>query len=741
MNFVCSEVENMSISIEYYDFIKQMYENLTKYIKAYKSETNDYYKKILKIHDKYYPKLSTIKEELKKKNNIKTNHIISLSSKVPKIINQQIINLKYFITGIDATIKSFDKTLKEKNSMSSKYQSEYEDSRNALIKKYKDIEKSKNTYFSNAAQTENLIYKFYLSKSTKKEQNSTITESTPVTEIQIENSIKTAKKNENDYSNLVKSAKTLEDNFCEISDSSIDNMKRIACEIITKMKDNIVDFLLLLKNCFKLPLSEIDTYLPELIKLDENKKIENIINSTYKKDHGLIQIVPEKYNIKLIQKSLNNGNDYENNNMIEEEEILSTIKKMEENFDLIEKDSIEQINSKDKLRSRELTFKLLSFSPHIKEEMNNNINITNEKDKEKESEKENEKESDKEKEKENENDNNKNIENDNNNNIEKEQEKENQNTNDTSITEEEVDELLKLMENRDNRYVFLRHLNTFRKYGQFELPEKEFSIICNIFNKISEFIKKENDFDSMRNVIILSVTYYKMDNKNKIYIQKILKRNQMFKEKEIWEYFVNSSILNEVQKHLNKDIKELDIKDSQKALEKGNYNKLIFSQLMTSINNMNLFDVSENVIKSIIQTSITYYKIDEDSSKLLLDSISNKNNCELTVIEEDDEDITSADKNIVTKAEGNNVDENTKKEILETEEDINMKFTEKVNETIDDDQDINSRMIKEITSDEINDQMIKDIDEEEEQEQEDIDGKQNDKKEEEEKKENEQNKK
>ena len=732
MNFVCSEVENMSISVEYYDFIKQMYENLTKYIKAYKSETNDYYKKILKIHDKYYPRLSTIKEELKKKLTIKTNHIISLSSKVPKIINQQIINLKYFITGIEATIKSFDKTLKEKNSMSSKYQSEYDDSRNSLIKKYKDIEKSKNTYFSNATQTENLIYKYYLSKSNKNEQNLTITEySTPVTETQVENSIKTAKKNENDYLNLVKSAKTLEDNFCEISDSSIDNMKRISCEIITKMKDNIVDFLLLLKNCFKLPLSEIDTYLPELIKLDENKKIENIINSTYKKDHGLIQIMPEKYNIKLIQKNLNNGNDYENSNIIEEEEILNTIKKMEENFDLIEKDSIDQINSKDKLRCRELTFKLLSFSPHIKEEMNNNI--TNEKEKDKEKEKEKEKE----------NENNKNNDNDNNN-IEKEKEKEEENKIDTPITEEEVDELLKLMESRDNRYVFLRHLNTFRKYGQFEIPEKEFTIICNIFNKISEFIKKENDFDSMRNIIILSVTYYKLENKNKIYIQKILKRNQLFKEKEIWEYYVNSSILNEVQKHINKDIKDFDIKDSQKALEKGKYNKIIFSQLMTSINNMNLFEVNENSIKSIIQTSITYYKIDEDSSKLLLDSISNKNNLELTVIEEDDEDIASVDNKITIKTEVNNIDENTKKEVLETEEeDINGKFTGNVNETIDDDQDINSRMIKEITSDEINDEMIKDIDEEEEQEQEqeDIDEKENSKKEEEEKKQDEQNKK
>ena len=47
------------------------------------------------------------------------------------------------------------------------------------------------------------------------------------------------------------------------------------------MKDNIFNFLLLLKNRFKLPLNEIDTYLPELIKLDNNKKIEHIINSIY----------------------------------------------------------------------------------------------------------------------------------------------------------------------------------------------------------------------------------------------------------------------------------------------------------------------------------------------------------------------------------------------------------------------------------------------------------------------------
>ena len=328
MNFVCSEVENKAISVNYYEFIKQMYENLTKYIKAYKSETNDYYKRINKLHEKYYPKLSGSKDELKKVRNIKANHIISFTSKVPKIINQQIINLKYFISGVESTIKSFEKTLKEKNSMSAKYQSEYDDSRNILLKKYKDIDKSKHLYFSNASQTEDLIYKYYISKSSNKEKDiSTHEASSPITEVQMENNIKQTKKYENDYLNLVKSAKPLEEKFFELSDSSKDNMKRIACEILTKMKDNIVDFLLLLKNCFKLPLSEIDTYLPELIKLDENKKIENIIDSSYKKDNKLIPIVTEKYNIKLAKNQNDNGNDEDSNNMIEENEIYILLKR------------------------------------------------------------------------------------------------------------------------------------------------------------------------------------------------------------------------------------------------------------------------------------------------------------------------------------------------------------------------------------------------------------------------------
>ena len=694
MNFICSEVENMSITINYYEFIKQIYDNLTKYIKAYKSETNDYYKKISKLHEKYFPKLSGVNEEFKKSTNIKINHILSLSSKVPKIISQQVLNLKYFVSGIEETIKSFDKTIKDKNSMSAKYKNEYEECRNSLLKKYKDIEKLKNLYFSSASQTEDLIYKYYLNNSSNPESNSP---SDNITESQVENNIKQTKKYENEYLNLVKSAKSFEEKFFQLSDNSKDNMKRIACEIITKLKDNVVDFLLLLKNCFKLPLSEIDTYLPELIKLDENKKIESIINSTYKKDNNLIPIVVEKYKSKLIQKPIDNEEDEENKYIIEDG-ILSTIKKMEDNFELFDKNSIEQTNNQIKLRCRELTFKLLSFSSKLIKD----IYINKEKQKDKEN---------------NINDATKEL-----------------NDNKYSITEDEVKELSKLIEDSSNKGIFLRIINTFRKYGEFELPEREFNIICDLFNKISRSIKKENDFKSMNNILILSQTYYKLENNNKIYIQKIIKKNKIFKEKELWEDYINSSIIKEVQKHVNNDIKDPNIVDSQKVMENEKYEKIIFAQLLPLINNMIEYELDDDIIKSIAQTIISYCKIKEESANIIYDMIKFKGikdteikkkyykNLELSVInEKEGEDNEILNENIYKNNENSNEKNGEEKEDEEDSENkINRELIENVNQTLpdeveefNDDEDINKKMIKSFDEDELNAQMIKDIDDEE----------------------------
>jgi hypothetical protein len=305
-----------------YEFIKQIYESLVKYLKHYITETSDYYKKILKNQEKYAPKLKGV-ELLKKIKNINSYHILSICNKIFSVIDLQKTSLQVFIKEAEEIIKSFEKTLKEKNTMSSKYLNDYEECKNSLVKKYKDIDKAKNLFFDKISETENLLFNFYLPKKLdKKNPDSQI-----ITKSQVDNNVKITKKHETEYINLVKSAKTYEDKFFDLTDSSIDNIKRISCEIMTKMKDNIVNFLFTLQNCFKLPLGEIETFLPELIKLDENKKLEDIIIKTYKKDNKLIRIQIEKYEPSVIGKYNEKYVNGEENLgfIIEDDEIIKTI--------------------------------------------------------------------------------------------------------------------------------------------------------------------------------------------------------------------------------------------------------------------------------------------------------------------------------------------------------------------------------------------------------------------------------
>ena len=579
MSFTCSEVENMSISTNYYEFIKQMYEYVTKYIKRYKTETSEYYKKILKIQEKYDPRLKGM-EELKKINNIETNHIISLSTNLFTVISVQIKYLNIFLKEVEDIIKSFDKTLKEKNTMSSKYLTDYTDCKNNLQKKYKDIEKAKNIFFDDAQNVENLVYKFY----TPKNPNAKDSGDVHVTKSQIDSSIKVAKKHETEYTNLVKSAKSYEDKFFELTENSIDNMKRISCEIIVKMKDNIVNFLLNLKNCFKLPLGEVDTYLPELINLDENKKIEEIINSSYKKDNNLIRVQPEKYEIKLIQDyDMDNNDDEDSCFLIEDEEIIKTVKKMEESFNLIAKGSIEGINSQDKLRCRSLTYKLLSFSKKIRTEIKNLEKKEN-------------------------NDNNNNNKDDDKN---------------YSISDDEVKELLELLKNSDNRSIFLKKLNNFRRYGNLEFPTREFYILCNIFNQIAKDVKQDKKLESQLAIVILSETYYRLENDKKIYILTHIKKNKIFHDKDFWNDFINKSILKEVQRSFKNDLKNHKADTGPK---KKNFEKLVFAQILPIIKTMVEFELEENILNEILNDLVSYYKIDDTSKQLLFEMINIKSN-------------------------------------------------------------------------------------------------------------------
>ena len=583
MNSISSDNETINIPDNYFEFSKQIYEYLSKYLKSYKTETSEYLKKLIKIQEKYISKLKGI-EELKKIKNIDSDNITFLSTKIYNAIKVQVSELQLFLKGTDDIIKSFEKTIKDKSLISVSL-NEYDDTYNSLQKKYKEVEKAKNIFFEHASKTEDLIYKFYNQPNINPNNKDFIIINS-VTKSQIDNSIKNTKKYENEYSNLIKSAKYIEDKLIESIDNHNNNMIKNTCELLTNMKDNIINFLLMLENSFKVPLGEIDTYLPELLNLNEYKKIEEIINSSYKKTEAFKRMDVEKYNIKIIPDNNDkNLNDEDFIYIIEDKEILNTVKMMEENFDLIVKNSISEINSPEKLRCRLLIYKLLSFTKKVKKlikdlenqekgiEINDNINI--------------------------------------------------EITEDYSITKEETDELFKLLEKGDNRMIFLRKFNNFRRFGTLEIPPREFHIICDIMNMIIKYVKGDKNLEAQISVVILSETYYKIENQEKIYILNYVKHNQIFHEKDFWFDFINKSILKEVQRNLKNDLIKNSDKDIENAKRKK-FENLIFAQILPIIKTMTEFGLEETIICDILESLVMYYQLTETSKNMLLAMVNEK---------------------------------------------------------------------------------------------------------------------
>ena len=124
---LCSELENMNTSINYFDFIKEVFENYIKYISNYRNITNEYLKKLCQFQDKYGPMLIGRDKDISKYKNINTSHIYSLISPIQKIMTKQIENLKFLMSGIDSQIEKYYSIIKEKDILSTKFQLMFED--------------------------------------------------------------------------------------------------------------------------------------------------------------------------------------------------------------------------------------------------------------------------------------------------------------------------------------------------------------------------------------------------------------------------------------------------------------------------------------------------------------------------------------------------------------------------------------------------------------------------------------
>ena len=591
------EEENLNITENYYNFLKQILEDYLKYITYYKITTNEYLKKLTMNHEKYNQKLL----ERKDQKELKKEHIIKLVSTIPKIVEEQITNIGYFVEGVDKNISKIELILKKNSTEFMECLNKYKDTKNELIKKYRDVEKIKSNFMSNISSVEETIHKIYTKNNKKKKNNSKLkisifsssdsnNESVTLFEDQVNSSIQKTKKIEDEYKTNFDLLKKFEKYYIQTAEKSKERSRKILCEITNSLKDNILDYMSFLQNCFKIPLSEIDLHFQGIISYDEYSKFDEIIKSSYINGNHVMSINPEKYTPKILETknsiskinsnnssgglndSVNSNNSTSSSTQVEdeldinqEEEIFTTIKKMTEHFDLLDSNNFDLEVEEEKLRCKYLSLKILSFAPTSKL-YSNQI---------------------------------------------------------PPITDEEVEEIDIMLLKKQNRIIFLQKLSQFRTRGIFDIPEREYNILSRLFNKIAKMVENEKDFESAVNIIILSQTYYTTRNNKKEYLQNILMNNEYFKTKKFWEAFIRYSIDKEIASSKKSDeINGVTNQDEKETEE--NYSNIVFAQLVPLNDNMIDFGIDTNIIEEIISPIIKQYKISQELAEVIYSVINNK---------------------------------------------------------------------------------------------------------------------
>ena len=645
------QVENFSLSLEYYNSLKNINDNLIIYLKDYKTASIQYNEKIKEIGKIYDKKTEKIMNEIKSKKNLDFTPLLHFTSSIEKIIQSYNENLAFFIDELEKELKIYENY--NPDLVVPTCITQFNEIKDNIIKKEKEIKNLEKSFLNEMEGTEDIIYRYYLqnndnnckndnnekSEHPKKEKN----QKNIITEEIIEKHINNSKIIEKKYKKQVEEGKNEENKFVTFSRFYSESVKKVAGELYEKLKHLILNFLISIKNNWKIPQTEIDSVLPDLVRLDTTIKIEQIVEQYYHNDNNFKSLFNiKKYifkDIRIIQKSqkydkkiedkkifeLDDG--FENIYFIDDENTFLTLKKMINNFELIDLNNLDIKIEEEKIKMNKLALKLLSSLIKEKYYKKDDPEIFN-------------------------------------------------------ISDEDIKRTKLLLEKHHNIVIFLQQVNKFRSTGKLIMGKKLYYLFGKIFNLILDKVKKDTDIYSWKNIIILSQTYYLKNGEKREYLQNLIMNHEIFKDHKFWEQLFIFEMTKEIQKISNMEIRN----EIETTIEfnKNKYSKLAFGQIMTISTNMLEFGLDPDEIYKIIEPKIKYYQLSQELINTIKSIIYNTS---------DIEEINENNNN-----ENNNNNKNEEK-IKNKEKEENNKENEKnkqnINDKIKEDKtDINNNLKK-----------------------------------------------
>ena len=175
------------------------------------------------------------------------------------------------------------------------------------------------------------------------------------------------------------------------------------------------------------------------------------------------------------------------------------------------------------------------------------------------------------------------------------------------------------------RDYFLKYINQIRSKGILSIKNaKSMKIFGSLINQIFINIsQEENNVGNLKLIIIMSLTYFFLNkNGKKIYLSCFIQNCNIIKDLNFWETFSKQIIELDINNELKRNNDITNIKDN-----------IIFSKILTIIQNMNSFDLPKDNIKIIINKIIDFYKLSESFQEKIIPLIDNlediKNNIDI----------------------------------------------------------------------------------------------------------------
>ena len=181
--------------------------------------------------------------------------------------------------------------------------------------------------------------------------------------------------------------------------------------------------------------------------------------------------------------------------------------------------------------------------------------------------------------------------------------------------EDEINNFLGFLFSREDYALeFLLCLNSFRTSGNLEISQEQFNIIKDFFYRCSDYLLQHKNKSLYYYLIILSQTFYKMNNGEKYFLQEEIKDKEFFLNTEFWIEFTETMINKELIK-FEKQIQKSSMNEESKSKRKE---EIISSNILSLIPSFKNFNLKQESIESVLLTIIEKYNLNEEKKKFIL---------------------------------------------------------------------------------------------------------------------------